>query len=56
MHSTFRFLFLLLCAAIVALATGCATTSSDTDNKAERPWNAPMDWENGLPPEMMQGR
>ena len=45
-------LWLLL--AMVALGgAGCATTS-DNQNSSERPWNAPQDWENGLPPGMYQ--
>lgn len=36
-------------------AAGCATTS-DNQNSSERPWNAPQDWENGMPPGMYQQR
>lgn len=35
-------------------AAGCASTESD--NMAERPWNAPRSWEHGLPPSIMEGR
>ncbi len=43
-------LVLLLSLATVAIVTsGCATTSSDTDNTSERPWTTPRGWENGLP-------
>jgi hypothetical protein len=40
--------------AAALLASGCA--SPDAENRAERPWNAPANWEYGLPPSMMQGR
>jgi hypothetical protein len=44
---------LLLLAVIVAIfsGTGCATT--DTESVSERPWNAPKNWETGLPSGMM---
>jgi len=38
---------LLLLAAAVLQLTGCATP--DTDNASARPWNAPKNWEGGLP-------
>jgi hypothetical protein len=44
-------LLLLLAAAV--LGSGCASTG---ETMAERPWNAPMNWEYGLPPSMMEGR
>lgn len=34
--------------------SGCSST--EPANASERPWNQPMGWENGLPPEMMEGR
>lgn len=38
----------LLFALFVAVAlTGCKTT--EDDNEASRPWNAPRSWETGLP-------
>jgi hypothetical protein len=37
---------LLLLAGL--FANGCKTTDSE-DNEASRPWNAPRDWETGLP-------
>lgn len=43
----------LLLAGMALGAAGCATTS-DNENSSERPWNAPQDWENGLPPGMYQ--
>lgn len=36
-------------------ATGCSTTR-DTENVSERPWNAPKNWEHGLPTGLMDGR
>lgn len=47
-------ILLLLYAAVVFAGAGCATTESD--NLSERPWNAPKNWENGLPTEMFEGR
>ncbi len=46
-------LFLLLVTAAAAL-TGCAT--SDSENASARPWNAPYNWENGLPANITEGR
>ena len=40
----------LLLALVAFGSAGCAT--SDYHNTSQRPWNAPQDWENGLPPEM----
>ena len=34
--------------------TGCAT--DDPDNVSARPWNAPQDWENGMPPGFYEHR
>ncbi|HTG45791.1 MAG TPA: hypothetical protein VK633_14820 [Verrucomicrobiae bacterium] len=42
---------LLLGVTLAALATGCATT--EPENVSERPWNAPKNWEHGLPGGMM---
>ena len=47
-------MYLVLMLIGVALEMGCAT--ADAENKAERPWNAPKSWENGMPPGMMEGR
>jgi hypothetical protein len=44
----------LLFLAVIAIGSGCSTTESE--NTAQRPWNAPKDWEYGLPPSMMEGR
>jgi hypothetical protein len=42
----------LLAMAIASLAllliSGCAS-SQESDNRSERPWNAPKSWETGLP-------
>jgi hypothetical protein len=38
----------------VLFQTACATTGDE--NISERPWNAPKDWENGMPTSIMQGR
>ena len=46
--------FLLLCAALAVLFTGCATT--EPDNLSERPWNAQKGWEHGLPSSINEGR
>lgn len=42
-----RWLFLLLLVLAGLGLGGCASTESD--NLSERPWNAPQDWETGLP-------
>jgi len=39
-----RWLYLLVAAGIVILATGCATTSKDED-VSTIPWNRPQSWE-----------
>lgn len=46
--------WLLLMAVMLGIAGGCSTP--DTENMAERPWNAPKSWEHGLPPSIMEGR
>jgi hypothetical protein len=53
MAMRWRTLFLLLavCASLGGL-TGCSTT----DELSARPWNAPRNWETGLPSQMMDGR
>jgi hypothetical protein len=49
-------LFLLLVSGLVVLGfTGCASTD-DADNASLRPWNAPKNWEGGLPSGLMEGR
>jgi hypothetical protein len=45
------YLFLLLAGFLFG---GCAST--DPSNESVRPWNAPKDWENGMPAGMMEGR
>ena len=38
--------------AAALLQTGCASAEKD-HNMSERPWNAPKNWEHGLPAGMM---
>ncbi len=45
------FLFLVLSSA---LGLGCAST--EPENASARPWNAPKNWEHGIPSSIMQGR
>jgi len=54
MKAAAKFCWVLAWLALMGAGEGCATT--DTDNAAERPWNAPKSWENGLPPSIMEGR
>jgi hypothetical protein len=54
MKAGLNLLLLLLGLIWLGAVTGCAT--SEAENRAERPWNAPANWEFGLPPEMMEGR
>ncbi len=59
MNYLFRNLWsaLLLVLTLAALAlSGCATTQVDAQNQSVRPWDAPQDWENGIPSSMTQGR
>jgi len=49
-----RAIFLLLLTSTVLALAGCSTT--DSENRSERPWNSPKGWENGLPSSMMEGR
>jgi hypothetical protein len=47
---------LLACLAVACgLGCGCAS-GRDDENLSERPWNAPKNWENGLPSGMLEGR
>jgi len=61
MRAVFRgrqWLALLLLPVVAAsglFLTGCASTE-DAENVSERPWNAPRNWEGGLPAGMMEGR
>lgn len=61
MRFVIPFRFLLQCGLALAsiaaciLLAGCSSTA-DADNASERPWNAPRDWEGGLPGGMMEGR
>jgi hypothetical protein len=47
-----RNLLLLIGLSMSFGLTGCATN----DELSPRPWNAPKNWENGLPSQMMEGR
>lgn len=49
-----RLLFMALIVALGLIITGCADTESS--NRAERPWNSPKSWENGLPVGLTEGR
>ncbi len=48
-------LLLLAGGLVIATGTGCSTTD-DTANLSERPWNAPRHWEHGMPSGMFEGR
>ncbi len=48
-----RIVWLMLLAGATLSLTGC--TSMDSELSA-RPWNAPQNWENGLPSAMTEGR
>ena len=50
-----RAIFLLLLTLTVLALAGCSTTT-DSENASERPWDSPKSWENGLPSSMMEGR
>ncbi len=54
-QSLTRLLLALSAVTMVLLLPGCASTD-DADNVSERPWNAPRNWEGGLPAGMMEGR
>jgi hypothetical protein len=53
--STARLLLLLVCGLSILGFSGCAT-NDDGDNASVRPWNAPKNWEGGLPSGLMEGR
>jgi len=42
-----QLLLLLMLAGILAGAAGCS--SEEPSNASVRPWNAPQDWEGGMP-------
>jgi hypothetical protein len=44
----------LLLVLVVAGVTGCA--SHDEEDVSARPWNAPRNWETGLPSSMYERR
>jgi hypothetical protein len=54
---TVRFvLLLILPVLLLALASGCSTTS-DPENASQRPWGAsPQGFNSGLPSSMTEGR
>jgi hypothetical protein len=54
MKSALRIFSVGLLFIVIGLSWGCATSSEE--NVAERPWNAPKNWEHGLPPSMLEGR
>lgn len=45
---------LALLAACLLTLVGCAST--DPENQSARPWNAPKNWETGLPTSILEGR
>ena len=45
---------LLLLSAIAIVVSGCA--NPDSDRLSDRPWNAPKNWEHGVPLGIMEGR
>ena len=47
---------LILLAATAFVFVGCKTTSAESENASERPWNAQKCWEHGLPTGINQGR
>jgi uncharacterized lipoprotein YajG len=46
-----RFVAAVALLASAFFLTGCATT--EAENMSERPWNAPKNWEHGMPTGMM---
>lgn len=48
MKTTFRVSCLALLLLCAGLLTGCKTPET-SENEASRPWNAPRNWETGLP-------
>ena len=49
-------LFLVLVCGLAILGFGGCATSDEGDNASVRPWNAPKNWEGGLPGGLMEGR
>jgi hypothetical protein len=45
----------LLLAALGVLSPGCSTTG-EQENRSERPWNQPRNWETGLPSSLYDRR
>jgi hypothetical protein len=50
-----RWLLALGLAAALMGLSGCSTDSPESDNRSERPWNAPTSWQNGLPSSLTEG-
>lgn len=46
----------LLVASLGLLVCGGCKTTDESENEATRPWNAPKNWETGLPSGMMERR
>jgi hypothetical protein len=56
LRNGFRSLFYLAMLSLVAgMVAGCSTPEM-AENDSERPWNAPRNWEHGLPGFMNEGR
>lgn len=49
-----RGLALALLASLLLTLVGCAST--DPENQSARPWNAPKQWETGMPSSILEGR
>ncbi len=49
-----QWILALILLAMVLVITGCADT--EPDNRSARPWNAPKNWEGGLPMGLTEGR
>jgi hypothetical protein len=48
-------LLLMGMAAAVLVLSGCAS-DHQMENASARPWNAPKNWETGLPSSVLEGR
>lgn len=46
---------LALAVSLIVLIPGCSTPN-DAENLSERPWNAPKNWEGGMPSGLFEGR
>jgi hypothetical protein len=47
-----KFLLSFILGAVFIGLSGCA--SNEPENNSVRPWNAPQDWENGMPIQQQQ--